>query len=285
MCDASDTTKISQKLSTTKDFPSMKNEFMRLQMENVKLDGGLLSDQTEEFSDDDYNFQNDTFNHLKQSSEQQNTNLSVSGKRSADEHRGTLHIWIGPMFSSKSTKLNGELTEFADTGFSVLKVVHADDIRNDVAVCDNSGSTHNSSYKSLTNKITCIRVSELKNIDVSNYHVIGIDESQFYPDLLEVVRDWVENKGKHVRVAGLCGDAFKNKFGQTLDLIPMCDEVVKLTARCKVCLDELKDTNFHGNILSIKGAFTKRLGASKEQKVVGGADKYIPVCRYHHSSL
>ena len=203
---------------------------------------------------------------------------------SSTKHRGTLYLRIGPMFSSKTTWLNAQLTELADTGFSVLKITHSDDIREDVELCDNSGSTHNSSYKSLSDKISCIRASELKHIDVNKFHAIGVDESQFFPDLLQVVENWVENMGKHVRISGLDGDAFKRKFGQTLDLIPICDEVIKLHARCRLCLNELKQLNFNGNILSIGGPFTKRLGVSKEQKVVGGSDVYIPVCRYHHSS-
>ena len=129
-------------------------------------------------------------------------------------HRGTLYLRIGPMFSSKTTWLNGQLTELADTGFSVLKVTHSDDLRDDVETSDNSGSTHNSSYRSLSDKITCIRVSQLNNVDVSKFHAIGVDESQFFPDLLSVVNNWVENMGKHVRVVGLDGDSFKHKFGQ-----------------------------------------------------------------------
>lgn len=199
-------------------------------------------------------------------------------------HRGTLYMRIGPMFSGKTTWLNGELTQLADQGFSVLKITHDDDVRQDVANCDDGGSTHNSSYKSLSNKITKIRSSNLINIDVSNFHVIGIDESQFFPDLLQMVSKWVEDGGKHVRVVGLDGDAFKRKFGQILDLIPMSDEIVKLKASCRLCLDQLENSNFNGNILSIAGPFTKRLGNSMIQKEIGGSDKYIPVCRYHHSN-
>lgn len=211
-------------------------------------------------------------------------NSMVSTNRCFNEHRGTLYIRIGPMFSGKTTWLNGELTNLADKGFKVLKIIHSDDIRYDVAVSDNSGSTHNSSYRFLSDKITWVRASSLKNVDISHYHVIGIDESQFFPDLLEIVENWVEIKGKHVRVAGLDGDCFKRKFGQTLDLIPICDEIIKLKADCRLCLDELQRSNFRGNILSVVGPFTKRLGSSTSQKDVGGSDKYIPVCRFHHSS-
>lgn len=205
--------------------------------------------------------------------------------KTSRKHRGTLYLRIGPMFSGKSSWLNAELTQFADKKFSALKITHSDDVRLDVMVCDDGGSTHNSSYRSLSDKIARMRANKLRDIDVSKYHVIGIDESQFFPDLLEVVEDWVENQGKHVRVAGLDGDAFKHKFGQTLDLIPICDEVIKLSASCQICLDELEKTDFHGNILSIVGPFTKRLGDTKEQKVIGGSDTYIPVCRFHHSNV
>lgn len=191
---------------------------------------------------------------------------------------------IGPMFSGKTTWLNGELTELADNGFKVLKVSHSEDVRSDVATCDDSGSTHNSSFTKLTSKIDRIKRPVLADIDVDPYHVIGVDECQFFPDLVEVISNWIEEKGKHVRVVGLDGDIFKQKFGQTIELIPMADEVVKLNARCAICVSELKSINFRGNIMFINGSFTKRLGSSKEQKIIGGSEQYIPVCRYHHSN-
>lgn len=201
------------------------------------------------------------------------------------EHRGTLYIRIGPMFSGKTTWLNSELTQLSDKGFKCLKIIHDDDIRNDVSSADLKGSTHNSSYNKLSDKITVIRAKNLVDINVEDFHVIGIDESQFFGDLVITVNRWVEDKGKHVRVSGLDGDCFKRKFGETLDLIPMADEVIKLNASCRLCLNELEKAGFHGNILSIVGPFTRRIGNSTSQKDVGGADKYMPVCRYHHCSV
>ncbi len=204
---------------------------------------------------------------------------------SINVHRGTLYMRIGPMFSGKTTWLNGELTKLADKGFSVLKITHSDDQRIDVATSDESGSTHNTSYTKLSAKIDCLKVATLEGVDVSKYHVIGVDEAQFFPDLLENVENWVENLGKHVRVSGLDGDCFKRKFGQVLDLIPICDQIKKLSASCRICLSELEQSGFHGNILGIVGPFTKRLGVSTSQKEVGGSNNYIPVCRYHHAKL
>lgn len=190
---------------------------------------------------------------------------------------------IGPMFSSKTTWLNFNLTEASENGFLTLKIIHEDDARSDVASNDRSGSTHNPSYTSLSSKIDCIRARSLSDVDVDKYHVIGVDEASFWPDLVEAVSNWVDVKGKHVRVVGLDGDAFKRPFGRTLDLIPYCDEVIKLNARCKICLEEMKEANFHGNIMTLLAPFTKRLDNSTEQKAVGGKDLYIPVCRSHHA--
>ena len=54
-------------------------------------------------------------------------------------------------------------------------------------------------------------------------------------------------------------------FGSILNLVPLAESVVKLTAVCMECFRE--------------AAYTKRLGLEKEVEVIGGADKYHSVCR------
>lgn len=201
---------------------------------------------------------------------------------SLTQHRGTLSIRFGPMFSGKTTWLNGVLTEMADIGLAVLKITHTDDVRYDTAACDESGSTHNTSYTGLSNKIATFRCTRLSDVDVSKYHVIGVDEAQFYDDLLDVIEHWVEHLGKHVRVVGLDGDSSKSKFGQILDLIPLSDDAKKLNSFCKMCVLDMEKVGFKGNIFGISGPFTKRISSTTKQKHVSSKD-YLPVCRYHHS--
>lgn len=191
---------------------------------------------------------------------------------------------LGPVRSAKTTWMNIEITTLADQGFSCLKIIHAADDRPLAASNDESGSTYNSTYKSLSSKVKYVRVSELRGVDVSAYHVVGIDEAQFYPDLLEVVEDWVENKGLHILVSGLDGDFEKRRIGQTLDLIPLADEVVKLSGRCRLCLNELQDAGFHGNIMALAAPFSKNIGHSDEQIQIGGDEIFVAVCRWHHSA-
>jgi thymidine kinase len=93
--------------------------------------------------------------------------------------------------------------------------------------------------------------------------VILINEGQFFPDLFEFVNKLLV-KGKKVYVCGLDGDFERKKFGAILDLIPLCDKVTKLTAKCNVC---------NKNAL-----FSHRISQENEQVVIG-VSNYIPLCR------
>ena len=96
--------------------------------------------------------------------------------------------------------------------------------------------------------------------------VIGIDESQFFDDLVEFVLA-IERLNKIVIIAGLDGDSERKPFGQILQCIPLCDSVVKLTA-----LDMIKEDG-------TQAIFSKRIVNSKEQVLVGEADEYKAVSR------
>lgn len=88
---------------------------------------------------------------------------------------------------------------------------------------------------------------------------IFINEAQFFPDLFEFVMAHLD---KHIYLYGLDGDFQQNKMGQLLDLIPHCDSVIKLKAKC---------------ICGIHAIFTFRDSPEKEQYLPNA--KYIPLCR------
>lgn len=73
-------------------------------------------------------------------------------------------------------------------------------------------------------------------------------------------------------MAALDGTFQRKAFGAILNLVPLAESVVKLTAVCMECFRE--------------AAYTKRLGMEKEVEVIGGADKYHAVCRlcYFHKA-
>ena len=172
-----------------------------------------------------------------------------------------LEIILGSMYSGKTSRLVEIYKQCQFCNIKVLVINHLIDNRYD----DNFLSTHD--YI----KIPCIKTENLldliDNEDVYFSEVILINEGQFFPDLLLFVEDMISSvNNKKVYVCGLDGDFERKKFGQILDLIPLCDTVTKLTSLCSLCKN------------GTKGIFSKRITCEKEQTVVG-SDNYIPVCR------
>lgn len=196
---------------------------------------------------------------------------------------GYLKIYIGGMFSGKTTRMRADLTMMADIGMNVLFVNHFDDTRAEEGKThgDTCLSTHSSEYGKMSDKITSIKSKTLSAVDITGFQAVGIDESQFFDDLIEYVWKWVNDMDLVIIVAGLDGDAFMKPIGKTLFLIPIANDVIKLHARCRKCIDDMEKMGFHLDVMGIPAPFTMRTIESKEQKIVGGAEIYAPVCRYH----
>ena len=94
--------------------------------------------------------------------------------------------------------------------------------------------------------------------------VVAIDEAQFFADIAEKVELFC-NMGKIVLVAALDGTFERKPFGKILELIPLAEQVQKLSAVCFSCG---KDANY-----------TKRLSDCKDIELIGGEEMYKPVCR------
>ena len=94
--------------------------------------------------------------------------------------------------------------------------------------------------------------------------VVGIDEGQFFPDLIEFC-ERAANEGKIVIVSALDGTFERKPFGRILDLVPLAESVDKLKAVCTVCYAD--------------AAFTFRKSAETAVEIIGGAEMYVPLCR------
>lgn len=184
---------------------------------------------------------------------------------------GYLSVITGPMFCSKSTTLIHCMTEYADVFPSkrVLLINNSIDTRDTRNVI----SSHSSTYRGISNKITTISSTELSTVKVNEYDIIGVDEAQFFEDLVSAVTRWVNN-GKYVYCAGLDSDAKMEKFGHISELLHLSDSFVKLNSTCARCLDS------HEVSLA---PFTGKFTPAGNQVDVGNADKYFAACRFHMS--
>ena len=195
-----------------------------------------------------------------------------------------LEIILGGMYAGKTSRLVEiyKQCEFCSIPVSVIN--HSIDTRYDDDEIESLLSTHDKV------KIPCIKTEKLFDIwddhinledvqaiprikdkfTICTSEVILINEGQFFPDLEDFVKILLKN-GKKIYVCGLDGDFERKKFGQILDLIPLCDKVSKLTSLCSLCKN------------GTPGIFSKRITTEKKQTVVG-SDNYIPVCRNCYDS-
>ena len=191
------------------------------------------------------------------------------------ERDAYLELIIGPMYAGKTSKIIDIYKQCQFCNIPVVVINHSLDTRYDNTML----STHDkikipciktNSLKKIWNKIICdkkfVTYRVVDHLVILKYSkVILINEAQFFDDLFEVVNEMLA-LGKHVYVCGLDGDFERKKFGQILDLIPLCDKVTKLTSLCSKCKS------------GTPGIFSMRLTGEKEQTVVGSSN-YIPVCR------
>jgi len=174
--------------------------------------------------------------------------------------KGKIQLILGPMFSGKSTELIRRLKRFQVARYEVLIVKYAKDVRYD----ELGIATHD---KQCLPAVAATCLSELIK-QAENYDVIGIDEGQFFPDIC--LAETLANLGKIVVIAALDGTYMREPFANIMALIPLAENVSKLSAVCMNCFGE--------------AAFTKRTSEEKSLEVIGGADKYMAVCRTCHKS-
>jgi len=175
-----------------------------------------------------------------------------------------LELVIGPMFSGKTSRLVEIYRKSVLCDIKVIAINYAEDKRYD----EKQISTHDGV------KIPCVQVGKMLfeyydpgGVEGIGGEVIIINEGQFFDDLEEWVTKLLDRKEVYkVYVCGLDGDYCQKRFGHILDLVPLCNKVVKLNAICRLCKSD-------------KGVFTKRLSPETTQEVIGSSDKYIAVCR------
>jgi len=173
-----------------------------------------------------------------------------------------LKVILGPMWCGKSTEVINIYKHNCIAQISTLVINYDEDTR----YHDTKLSTHDKTM------IPCKRFNKLADLikydDLHKFKCIVIDEAQFFEDLKECV-EILLSMNKFIYVCGLDGDFQMKKFGYTLDIIPIADEVVKKQALCAICRN--------GN----KASFIKRLSKESSQKLIG-TNNYIPVCRKCH---
>ena len=178
----------------------------------------------------------------------------------SESGEGKIELILGPMFSGKSTRLIELLRKYVYKAKKTIMVKFYADQR----YTDKSEVvTHDLiKYDSINCKILRNSFDTFKE-----YDVIGIDEGQFFADLVEVCEE-LALMGKIVLIAALNGDFRMEPFPVIQRIIAKADKIKLLKAYCFNCHKDAK--------------FSLRIVQSNETVLIGAGEAYKPACRECH---
>ena len=182
---------------------------------------------------------------------------------------GRMELIIGCMYSGKTTELLRLIERYRSIQKKMMILNYIEDTRY---------GNDNIIYNHNQNGVDALHLRDLNDIyqntdyysQYNNAEIIFINEGQFFKNLSEFCVKAADVDNKTIIVCGLDGDYLRKPFGDMLNLIPYSDKITRLTAMCKICND------------GTPGIFTCRTIDSNEQKLIGGNECYIPVCRKHY---
>ncbi len=170
----------------------------------------------------------------------------------------SIELILGPMYASKTSTLiaKAERHQIAKKKCVIFKF--KDDTR---YTNEDKVATHN--QRTFDAIPTDTDISKMKSV-ADQYHVVLIDEGQFFQGLVEFC-DTLANEGKIVIVSALDSDFKRQPFGEIPQLISRAEYITKLKAVCTGCYQD--------------ASFTQRNTVYKGQLLIGGTEAYQAVCR------
>ena len=175
-------------------------------------------------------------------------------------NEGRLVLILGPMFSGKSTRLIEIIRKYTYKAKKTIMIKYFADNR------------YSDKSEVVTHDLIKYDSMDCKNLGDSfeilkNYDVIGIDEGQFFPDLVDICEKLVLLK-KIVIIAALNGDFRMEPFPVISKIISKADKIKLLKAYCFNCHKDAK--------------FSLRIVQSNETVLIGAGEAYKPACRECH---
>jgi len=186
--------------------------------------------------------------------------MSETGKNQ-DVQPGRMEVITGPMFSGKSEELIRRLKRAQIARLRIASFKPEIDMRYQPdAISSHSAQTIQAVAVRDLDRLRALLFPALDTVDV-----VGIDEAQFFDELLVGLAMELVEAGKRVVLAGLDTTFAGEPFAPMPALMAIADEVVKLSAVCMVC--------------GAPAIHTQRLGASQQLVMVGAAGMYEARCR------
>jgi thymidine kinase len=179
---------------------------------------------------------------------------------STETEEGKIELILGPMFSGKSTRLIEAIRKYVYKAKKTIMIKFFADKR----YSEKSEVVTHDLIK--YDSIDCKKLRDSFEL-LKKYDVIGIDEGQFFPDLVEVCEE-LALLNKTIIIAALNGDFRMEPFPVISRIISKADKIKLLKAYCFHCHKDAK--------------FSLRIVQSNETVLIGAGEAYKPACRECH---
>ncbi len=194
------------------------------------------------------------------------TNISLYRPPNAPPSRGWIHLHTGCMFAGKTTHGLAYISKFILAGISCGAIKYSEDTRySTTQIISHAGKSCEAPTHAL------LDLADVKEIvSREKYRVLLIDEFQFYLNPLSIVE--LARDGVKIILTALDGDSAAEMFPNVTAILPHLDKIKKHKAIC-VCGEP-----------AIYTARRSYNADTYEQIDIGGADKYVSLCRacrYH----
>jgi thymidine kinase len=199
---------------------------------------------------------------------------------------GYLKLIIGPMFSSKSSSLLSEINrlKYLTDNILVINSILDKERHLDMEINNNDVGIIKTHDNKTFPAVMVNNLNELSsNYKYRNADIIIIDEAQFFNDLYEFVNNELNNNKMFI-IAGLSSDFNMKPIGDIIKLVPLADEIIKLSALCIYCKDGTlaSFTKLITNEQTVSNKFSVQ---SKTNVLVGAKELYAPCCRKHFNKI
>ena len=178
---------------------------------------------------------------------------------------GYLEIFIGPMWSGKTSELFKIYKRYNLSDIPILAINYSTDVRDTLHP---TITNHDKMNMNCECGLLLSDISDIINGNCSDSfkkaNIILINECQFFQDAVQWVICAVETYNKTVYICGLDGDYKREEFYNWLRLVPFCDKITKLHSVCCGCKKH-------------KAIFTHRTTNESKQLQLG--ENYEPLCR------
>jgi len=171
---------------------------------------------------------------------------------------GKIELITGPMFSGKTLELMNRMKRHAIAGRKGM-IIKWDEGKKDRYHNKTKVTNHDQIQMNAYASKTLMKFKK----DLKDIKVIGIDEGQFFPDLVSFCL-YCEKKGKIIIIAALISTFERKLFPHIQELLPKC-EIHFLKAVCMFCHKD-------------NASFTCRTSHSTRTNLIGGKKLYKACC-------